>query len=151
MLISFLAINQFLMANCETCEKDTNCPSKDTNCPDKTCGTCKCEGSETPCKDEITMTGMFVCPHFLMAKEEDKMPDTQVLKECIVKCTEAGEPLLFVDDKGNIYLSLFCCKCNLSKKEIAGMGMEKVSIKGCIIEKGGLKAVEICLVSETKE
>ena len=175
-LISMLAINQFLLANCGQCgdkekctqctdkEKCTQCADKEkcTQCTDKEkCTQCtdkekctQCADKEKSCsgqgcKNEITLTGMFVCPCYLMMKDGETT-DTAKAKECTVKCAEAGQPLLFVDDKGTVYLAMFCCKCNVPEKDAAAMAMDKITVKGCVCEKGGFKALKICGVEKIK-
>jgi hypothetical protein len=167
-LISILAINQFLLANCGQCGDKENpcsgqeCKGKCTQCTDKEkCTQCtdkeKCaqcidkekSGSGQECKNEITLTGMFVCPCYLMMKDGETV-DTAKAQECSVKCAEAGQPLLFVDDKGTIYMAMFCCKCNVPKKDAAAMAMDKITVKGCVCEKGGFKALGICSVEKIK-
>ncbi len=76
--------------------------------------------------------------------------DTAKVKECTVKCAAAGQPLLFVDDKGVIYMAMFCCKCNVPEKDAAAMAMDKITVKGCVCEKGGFKAIKICTVEKIK-
>jgi hypothetical protein len=133
LLVSILSLNQLLTASGDKDKTPTPCCNQ------------KCDQK---CDKEVTLTGMFVCPHYLMMKDGQAMPDMAKVKECIVKCTEAGQPLLFVDDKGTVYMSLFCPDCKVTKKDAASMGMEKVSAKGNVLEKGGLKAFMICSVEK---
>ncbi len=164
-LISMLAINQFLLANCGQCtdkEKpcsDQECKDKCTECKDKDCICPECKDKCTECKDkdctceqckdEATFTGMFVCPCYVMIKEGETV-DTAKMKECTVKCAKAGQHLLFVDDKGTIYMAMFCCQCNVPEKDAASMAMDKITVKGCVCEKGGFKAIKICNVEKVK-
>jgi hypothetical protein len=192
MIMFLLAISQILLADNKPC-CDPNM-KMDPNC--------------AACKDMITLKGMFVCPHYLMMKEGNKMPcmsmdpnmkmdpdmmqdpnmkmdpdmsmdpnmkmdpdmmqdpnmkmdpnmkhkpNMKMIKECIVKDTKAGEPLLFVDEKGNVYVTLICMMCKnntITRNKLSEMGMEPVTIKAMKLEKGGLNALVICAVEKTEK
>ncbi len=99
--------------------------------------TCNC--------DEVNIKGMFVCPHYLVVKD---MTVEEEQKCCL---NDKNESLLFVDEEGNIYLSIFCEKCNVTKEQAAVMAMKKIMIKGKVFGKGGMKGIHIDSVEKITE
>lgn len=99
--------------------------------------------AEPPAKVEVTVMGEVVdlyCWISAGARGEDH-------RACAVACAKAGQPIGLVDDKGMAYILLGQDK-HKGYEGIADKMADLVTVKGQLVERGGLKAIVVSEITK---
>lgn len=86
---------------------------------------------------EVTLTGKLTCTFCTLSHPGQACP-----KGCCADCIKAGDPPLFTDAKGNMYLLTTNEKQTpLMTKERLAMAGGKVTVKGLLVKGKGIQAI----------
>lgn len=87
---------------------------------------------------EVTMTGRISCTFCNLPAA------MECTKECCTACIKAGDPVLFSDEKGNLYLLVSGEKEKpLMTPERMNLIAEKVKIQGMLVIRGGIQGIYV--------
>jgi len=101
--------------------------------------------AEPPAKVEVTVMGEVVdlyCWISAGLRGEDH-------RACAVACAKAGQPIGLVDDKGMAYILLGQDK-HKGYEGIADKMADLVTVKGQLVERGGLKAIVVSEITKNE-
>ena len=87
---------------------------------------------------EVTLTGTMSCTSCNLPAASSST------KECCKACITAGDPVMFTDAKGNLYILLNNDKEKpLMNAERMEMVREKVIVTGKMVKRGGIQAIYV--------
>jgi hypothetical protein len=87
---------------------------------------------------EVTITGRISCTFCNLPAA------MECTKECCTACIKAGDPVLFSDEKGNLYLLVSGEKEKpLMTPERMNLISEKVKIQGMLVTRGGIQGIYV--------
>ncbi len=102
-------------------------------------GTCwAAEKGKKPRAKEVTMTGTISCTFCNLPGEAN------CSKECCTACVKAGDPVLFADGNGKLYVFISGDKeRSLMTPERMSLVGEKVKVTGTVVKRGGIQGIYV--------
>ena len=106
--------------------------------------TCWAQGM-TPKGQDVTMTGMISCTFC-------NLPGGgKCTKDCCQSCVKAGDPVLFTDAKGSLYILLSGEQMKpLMTPERMDLLQSKVTVTGILVKRGGLQGIYVKKMEKAK-
>ncbi len=87
---------------------------------------------------EVILTGSMTCTSCVLPSGQ------KCTKECCTNCLKSGDPVLFTDVEGHLYILLSSEKGQpVLSAERMNLISEKIRIKGTVVKKDGLKAIYV--------
>ena len=100
--------------------------------------TCWAAGKAAPKGKEVTMTGKISCTFCNLPAPGN------CSKECCLTCIKSGDPVLFTDAKGNLYILLSDEKAKpLMTPERMDLVQENIKIEGILVKRGGIQGIYV--------
>lgn len=101
-------------------------------------GTCWAAEKAMPKGKEVTMTGTISCTFCNLPAQAN------CSKECCTACVKAGDPVLFADAKGKLYVLVSGDKEKpLMTPDRMEMISGKVKVTGIVVKRGGIQGIYV--------
>ncbi len=91
-----------------------------------------------PKGEDVTMTGRISCTFCNLPAEG------ACSKECCLACIKSGDPVLFSDAKGNLFILLSGEKEKpLMTSERMNLVQENIKVEGILVKRGGIQGIYV--------